>query len=219
MHTPLRAVLRLLSAACVCTIGSAAWAQEAAVGTCVRSHDPLALTTFVDPNQLDGRLLDHAVRVETNQRRCEAGLASLGPSDALSLEATRHAVALAEGRAVAHQSTEVGRETSERRATKAGFVYASAENVAWYPWMDFPDTGFTADPTLGSCGYRNAQGQPIPPMTYARLAERVVGAWMGSPGHREAILFDRTEAVGVGVSFDAGAPHCGNVHVVQLFGG
>jgi uncharacterized protein YkwD len=135
------------------------------------------------------------------------------------LEATRHAVALVEGRAQAHRSTELGRETSERRVAKAGFVYAAAENVAWYPWMDFPDSGFTADASLGSCGYRDGLGQPIAPMSYARLADRVVGAWMGSPGHKEAILFAEVDALGVGVAYDAGAPNCGSLHVVQLFGG
>lgn len=219
--------LAKLAWVCICLSvfplgASAQTSSEASVSppsACERLHDALALSTAINPRALDGRLLDHAVRVETNQRRCQAGLPSLGPSEGLALEATRHALALAEGRAVAHESSEPGRETAERRVQKAGFRYASAENVAWYPWMDFPDTGFTEDPSLGACGYRDTQGRPIAPMSYARFAQRVVDAWMGSPGHKDAILFAEVDAIGVGVSFDADAPNCGNLHVVQMLGG
>lgn len=210
---------------CLCVVPVGAWAQAspeapaAPAPVCDRFHDNLALSTPIDPRALDGRLFDHAVRVETNYRRCQASLQSLGPSDPLALEATDHAIALVDGRAVAHESTEPGRETADRRVVKAGFLYASAENVAWYPWMDFPDSGFTEDPSLGMCGYRDMQGRPIAAMSYARLAQRVVDAWMGSPGHKEAILFGEVDAVGVGVAFDADAPNCGNLHIVQMFGG
>jgi uncharacterized protein YkwD len=64
-----------------------------------------------------------------------------------------------------------------------------------------------------SYGENIACQHPGPMMSSAELAERIVGNWMESVGHRENILEDQFEAEGIGVYITTD----GTVYATQNF--
>lgn len=186
---------------------------EASALACARAHFPAALSTPLNPRSLDGRAIEHAVRAEINHHRCLGGLEPLGPSDALSLAATRRAIE------DASDPGAVGAASALSAASEAGFEVFAGEASASPSWLDVPPSGAVADPALGRCGYRDAQGAVVGAPSLARFAEIVVGGWMEEPGAAAVLMAPDARFMGTGVAFGPAVPPCGGVHTVTIAAG
>lgn len=186
---------------------------QASALACARAHFPAALSTPLNPRALDGRAIDHAVRAEVNHHRCLAGLEPVGPSDALSLAATRRAIedAADPGGAAA--------VPADSAAADAGFMGFVGETLASPSWLDVPASGAVADPALGRCGYRDAQGAVVGAPSVARFAEIVVGGWVEEPGAAAVLMAPDARFMGAGVAFGPAVAPCGGVHTVAIAAG
>ena len=181
--------------------------------SCARAHRPEALSTPINPRLLDGRAIEHAVRAEINHQRCIVGLEPVGGSDPLSLAATRRAIEDAAGPAAPDASS------AAARAEAAGFTAFAGQVEASPSWLDVPDEGAVADPALGRCGYRDAQGAVIGAPMVARFAEIVVKGWLDDPQAVAVVLAPEARFIGTGVAFGPAVPPCGGIHTVVIAAG
>ena len=132
------------------------------------------------------RRVERAIHDATNQHRTSRNRSPLAYSEHLSAIALRH---------------------SRDMATREYFDHQSPEGegpVDRYRDHDHSDRSY---------GENIACQQPGPMMSSAELAERIVGNWMESVGHRENILEDQFEAEGIGVYITTD----GTVYATQNF--
>lgn len=134
---------------------------------------------------LDAERVADGVEAETNQARLNAGAGAAEPDPGLAAVARAHSHDMRDRGFVGH--TNPDGEGPGDRVRAAGLSCRPGENVYQTP------RGALAD------GER-------------ALAEYVVRAWLGSPGHRRTLLGEHFERQGVGVAVGEEA-----VYVTQLF--
>jgi uncharacterized protein YkwD len=130
--------------------------------------------------------VERAIHEVTNRSRTGRNCSTLSYSDHLSAIALQH---------------------SRDMATQGYFAHRSPDGNG-------PDDRYRDyDHSDQSYGENIACQHPGPMMSSAELAERIVGNWMESVGHRENILEDQFEAEGIGVYITTD----GTVYATQNF--
>jgi len=128
--------------------------------------------------------LESRLMTLTNGERTAEGLAPLAPSAVLAQAARHHAEEMARLGYFSHVSPTPGRGRPEDRVRLVGGTHAMlGENLAEVSARDLT------------------------------VADRIVGGWMASPGHRTTLLHASWTHVGFGVAEDAG----GRAYVAQVF--
>lgn len=195
-------------------------AQTAPSGeACTRAHSTEALETGIDPQGVNATLLDQAMRMEVNLARCVEGLSPVEQSWDLAKGATLLAFSTARPELSIASSETMKGDNAQERAAAAGFTRVGVENTGWFPWLDLSGGGQARDWTLGPCGYRDAQGQPVGVFTYARFAQEVVGVMMRGGESAANLLRPDVVGMGVGAAYTTQGPTCGTIFVVQTLGG
>lgn len=144
-----------------------------------------AVAEPVADEPLDTEEVERIVVEETNEVRAERGLPRLETDASLRRAARSHSENMARNGYVGHETPD-GELPFERYddCTADGF---SGENVAsaWY------DKNFV---------YEEAEVPTLHLSSEREVAEHLVRAWMDSEGHRETLLSEDWERIGVGVS-------------------
>lgn len=190
-------------------IAGAAMAQAA--GLPERFAAPVAL------DRPDQQLFNEAVVYFSNAVRKQHGRAPLRSDRDLSVAAADHAKNMARLRTHSHVLPVRGqRDLSQRMHRQDVKFRTAAENIAMskvYRLLGRPISvkhdgcRFVYDDTK----------QPVPPHTYATLAEEVVNRWLASPKHRASLLNKGYRRLGAGVGVDAKGTACGDFYLVQDF--
>lgn len=181
-----------------------------------------AVNRPLEPDHIDPTLLRAAVFHETNRRRAEHDLPPLTFNAQLEQAAQEHAADMARHRYVEHENPrDPERRWPMDRVRLTGYVPRSvSENVAkvfrvryepgrnYYRYERGGKTVFSYQP----------QGEPIPAHSYASFARFLLDEWMNSPGHRENILRQGSEQLGVGVEFDFRRNDLDEAYAAQVFG-
>jgi uncharacterized protein YkwD len=183
--------------------------------------DSKAARKQIDLDDVDYELLSAAVFHETNQRRARHGKAILTHLPRLDSAATKHAKDMIERGYFSHfEPNSPNRRTPRDRIEQEGLSPRfSAENIA---------TAFGIKYKSGAKVYLSRQtgkqkfsyspgGPPIPAHTYRSFAESLLDQWMGSPGHRENILSEEPEFLGIGCSESKEESGLDQFYCVQLF--
>lgn len=162
-------------------------------------------------------LIAEAILVETNRARCAKGLRPLINNAPLQQAAGLHSQDMARLNFFSHTSPVPGRETLAARVTQVGFRFQSAaENIIDARYMAY-ESGRryqVIDPVR--CAFAYADGQSIPPHTYASMARELVTRWMASNGHRENILNPAMRQHGFALAPNRDTNLCGGVYATQV---
>jgi uncharacterized protein YkwD len=153
------------------------------------AHAPVSATTAPPPV---AQGIEQAVFRLTNGERARYGLPALAWDDALAAVARDHSSDMARNGFFSH--TNPAGEDPTARAERHGYPTRKplgsgayqigiAENIAKMPTGNVVGLGYVA-PDAES------------------VAQALVQSWMDSPGHRENILSDTPDRIGVGVAFD-----------------
>lgn len=176
-----------------------------------RFHQPIPVQA------IDHALFDAAVRHYSNIARRQFDRPPLDHDPRLTRAATQHARNMAQLKTHSHQLPIRGQSRLVQRMDRQSVRYRTAgENIAKdkvYRLLGRPIS-------TASRGCRFIYGdtrQPVPPHTYASLAEQVVTRWMNSPEHRAALLSPNFGRIGNGVGVDTSASGCGDYYLVQNF--
>lgn len=144
-----------------------------------------AVAQPVADEPLDTEEVESIVVEEANEVRAERGLSRLDKDAALRSSARSHSANMARNGYVGHKTP--GGELPFERYDNCSAGGFSGENVAsaWY------DKNFV---------YEEAEVPTVHLSDERDVAEHLVRAWMDSEGHRETLLSEDWERVGVGVS-------------------
>lgn len=168
---------------------------------------------------MDAVLLDKAILVELNYRRCENGLGPLRSSANLRSVALNHAKWMARNTTVSHQSGVPGQSTLSARMSSSGVSFTTgAENIGMVHRFQLDGQSFKIRDGA-ACEFATYGGKPISAHSYASLARYAVDLWMASSGHRRNILNPRVSMVGSGAAINSNAQYCGQVYLTQDFAG
>ncbi|MEL7153327.1 MAG: CAP domain-containing protein [Pseudomonadota bacterium] len=158
-----------------------------------------------------------AVLVETNRARCSEGRRPLIANAPLQQAAGLHSQDMARLGFFDHASPVPGRETLASRVTQVGFRFQTvAENIIEARFMAY-ESGRqyqVIDPVR--CAFAYADGQVIPPQTYASLAQEVVRRWLASPGHRANLLNPAIREHGFALAPNRDTSLCGGIFATQV---
>lgn len=136
-------------------------------------YEPTSVPVDLSPTASIERI-EELVHEETNQRRSDHSVGTLGYSQHLSAIALQHSRDMADRDFFDHTSPD-GDNAGDRYRTFGHDDRSSGENIACIP----------LDPTTSARG----------------AAQEVVKSWMKSPGHRKNILRDRFTEEGIGIYF------------------
>lgn len=166
----------------------------------------------------DQALFSRAVLLAGNAARCGEGLADLRHDTRLRKAAFVHSRNMARTRVFDHRSRVNGARTLQDRAKLAGVRGRRiAENLALIPRFRFGDRQPFVVEDRALCRFLAPKtGKRITPHSYASLAEKVVEAWLASPGHRRNLLSKRLGRVGAALVL-AEDDTCGQFYVTQVF--
>jgi uncharacterized protein YkwD len=194
-------------------------AAPAVAAACGRALPAGADAVIEAGAKIDQDRIDAAIRAEVNHHRCKAGLSGLAAAKGLRRVAGTHAGWMARTGDLSHRSTVAGQTTTLTRLKASGLRFrAGSENIGYLARYRIDGAPFRIR-DAASCGFADPSGRPIPPHSYASLAQQIVGLWMQSPTHRRNILDPRVSKVGSAIGFDAAAPNCGRFYVSQSFAG
>jgi uncharacterized protein YkwD len=135
-------------------------------------------------------LLRQAVVTLTNEERRKAGLPALRYNATLEIAAQRHAQDMLVREYFSHETPEG--LSSRDRIERAGYGLLTIE-------------------TCGCRSFRVAFGENIG--KGQATAEKVVNDWMNSPDHRDNILFEGYEEIGIGIYGDMWVQNFGGITV------
>jgi len=187
----------------------------ALAGACPRPAYPAAFLKPVPTRNIDQALFSRAMQMEADYARCRRGRAHVATAPELTEAAAGHSRWMAGARRLDHDSTVPGRRSLKARMRATGLRFRSAaENIAAFDRYRFPDGAFRIR-NADACIFATQAGKPIPPHSYASLAQAVIAGWMNSPGHRKNLLHRRIRLVGAGLGFDPTAPYCGRFYITQ----
>jgi uncharacterized protein YkwD len=161
--------------------------------------DAAATNARLSPEGWDVNLLSSAIFQETNRVRRELGLKPLEPHEALNRAADLQATANALNQTAVHSNIVREWATPADRVRELGLNPAIvSENAALLPLIDIdPDRGYSERDDGGdTVVVDQATGIVASPHTYASFAQRLVHAWMNSPGHRANIVNARFRYLG-----------------------
>jgi len=173
----------------------------------------------IDPQRIDARRLDEAVRHYANEARGGVGLPCLAEDEALRDAAEGHAQDMAEKGFFSHASPVRGRKTMADRLKAAGAEYRVAgENLYQTQLFAFGDRPFYVLDQKRCRFSFTPDGPPVARHTYRSLARTAVDAWMESPGHRKNLLMPEAVRGGHGAAIRR-SENCGDLYVVQNVAG
>lgn len=202
----LRALCLLMAGIGLATGGSA-FAMDARA----RLNQPVAI------EKPDQALFAAAVLFYSNEVRRQHGRAALRPDPGLTRAAADHARNMARLRTHSHVLPVRGQADLSQRMHRQSLEFRkAAENIA----MDkiYRLLGRPIAMTHQGCNFTYGDTrEPVPPHTYASLAEEVVARWMASPKHRASLLSAAFERLGAGVGVDPRGAACGDFYLVQNF--
>jgi uncharacterized protein YkwD len=194
------------------------FALSSGAEACSRAVSKTAASTVVQPDRINQKLLDDAVRVEVNYHRCRAGLSPLksaGPS--MAKQARMHSRWMAKSQQLTHRSTVPGAATLKQRVKAAGVSFKTgSENIGMVHRYQIDNRRFKIL-SSNECKFASYEGEALPAHSYASLARHAVELWMNSPGHRKNILDRRVSKVSTAVAFDPKAQYCGRFWLTQNF--
>ncbi|MDQ5980034.1 MAG: hypothetical protein QG602_3009 [Verrucomicrobiota bacterium] len=151
-----------------------------------------AVQERVDFGDFDTDLMAAAIFHATNRVRGQLGLAPFAHLPALDRAATQKAtIGILQGK-LTHENPLPLTATPADRVRASGVDYrAVAENIAQQSLLDLPP-GVTEVGVRLRGGhnefYRVDNKQPVQLQSYAAFADKVVRAWMNSPGHRANLV-------------------------------
>lgn len=190
-----------------------------AAATCSVARVAGAEAVLPANGRIEQRLIDAAIRAEVNFHRCKAGMRKLGAASGLASVAANHAKWMARAGTVSHRSAVAGQSTLKARMSSSGVRFrAGSENIGMVHRYALEGDSYRILDAR-ACRFADAAGRPIGAHSYASLAERMVGYWMASPGHRKNILDRRVKVTGAGAGLAVGGGHCGQFYLSQNFAG
>lgn len=173
----------------------------------------------IEVKDFDKDLLAEAIFDATNRLREKKGVPALLKSESLKDAAQYQAQRMASKERLVHNWPRGEKFSTPRKRMEAfgAQLNTSGENIARDYILDIPSgESYFISPQ----GYAiDAEGRRILNRSYERLAQKVVGDWYRSPGHRENLLGD-FKYLGVGVSKlvpEKKGPNF-DVYLVQNFG-
>lgn len=203
----------ILAAFLICIAGAAS-----AGAYCHRAEVPGSGRSLPLAGRFDEALLDRAILAEANFQRCIMGRDPLKPLSDLRAPARAHSSWMARAETLSHRSSIAGRATLRDRITSTGLpVHSAAENLAQVPLYNLPPRFRVVD--AGRCRFASTDGRNLFPHTYASFAQKVVGLWMTSPGHRKNLLSRSTSYMAAAAALSPDADFCGDIYVTQIFAG
>lgn len=184
---------------------------------CTRTVTKVAAQTIVPATRINQKLLNDAVRAEVNYHRCRAGLPAVTSAGApLAKEARNHSRWMAKVQQLTHRSTVPGRASLKQRIKATGLPFRTgSENIGMVHRYQIDNRRFKIV-SASQCKFQ-ANGQTLPPHSYASLSRHIVDLWMNSPGHRKNILDRKAKKVSTAVAFDPKAQYCGRYWLTQNF--
>lgn len=161
----------------------------------ILKYQPIYAT--INPRAVDIPFLNALIFFETNRQRALNGLPLLKYSSQLENSANGHSTDMSNLNFFSHKSKVKGKECFSDRIKLEGFDYRyCAENIIFYYMMPLDDVLFS--PTDEDFVFCDENGDVIEYYTYIGLARAIVNNWMLSEGHKENILDDSSEYLGVG---------------------
>jgi uncharacterized protein YkwD len=189
---PTRCSLRALAALTAVLLAQGCQAPGARSG-------PAAAAELATPGEIDGARLSGLIVRETNRERLAHGMASLEEDPGLDRAADEQTSFMVLTGSAAHDNPAAGERNAADRVEASG-VRASlvGENV------------------ILVAALRDGTGERR--YTYGELAARIVGLWMGSPGHRANILNRAFTRIGCSAGLSRGpGPDGGRILASQVF--
>lgn len=173
----------------------------------------------VNPDMLDRKLIDDAIRFYSSAARCGEGGELFEADSALLDVAEDHSEDMARLDFFAHDSEVEGKTSLVDRYTLGEVSYrAAAENLALVGLFNFPNGEQFEVIDVDECRFRDPETKTYyRRQTYAELAALVVDGWMNSPGHRANLLNDRYSRMGSGIAINTDNEYCGWVYATQNF--
>lgn len=212
-------MLRKIFARTVGTVLASVLLWPAAALACSRTSVSGSDATIGARAGMDAVLLDQAILVELNLRRCQNGLGPLRSSANLRSVALNHAKWMARNTTVSHQSSVPGQSTLSARMSSSGVDFTTgAENIGMVHRFQLDGQSFKIRDGA-SCAFATYGGKPISAHSYASLARYAVDLWMASSGHRRNILNPRVSIVGSAAALNSDTQYCGQVYLTQDFAG
>lgn len=187
-----------------------------AVARSDRESDSMSPNRFI-PSFLEQRLLHH-----TNQARRRHGIPPLTLNDTLRTAARKHSREMAVMQYLSHTSPVSGREHLRQRVQTERLVLSNTligENIGVDFFLRIADIPYYIEKRRNQSVYIAAEtGQIIGYQNYDEFAEKMVNAWLASPGHRENLLNAVYHEIGIGA---APGPYTDldAVYVTQVFKG
>ncbi len=164
-----------------------------------------AIHQQISLSQPDYALLNAAVFYVTNRERARRRLPLLQFAPGLRNIAAHHAEAMATHDFVSHFNPYEPRYNTLAQRGTAYQTPVHAENVAsTFIHAYTANTYYHTDRVASGYEFKDMQGRRLPVYTYLQFAERLVGSWMNSPGHRSNILHRELKKLGCAVRFPAG---------------
>lgn len=186
-------------------------ASAAAEAVPDRLRQPIAV------DRPDQALFGEAVLRYSNAARRAHGRPPLRADIGLSRAAAGHAANMARLRTHDHDLPVRGQANLSQRLHRQSTSFRlAAENIA----MDkvYRLLGRPISTRSTGCRFTYGDtGEPVPPHTYASLAEQVVARWLKSPKHRASLLSPSYRRLGAGIGVDPSGPACGDFYLVQDF--
>ena len=147
-----------------------------------------ALDKTIDFKSLDTALLDAAVFHYTNLERRKKGKPALLFSMALYRAAQLHTLEMIQTQRLSHTNKK-GKGFRDRIVALDKNFSVTGENIAnIHPLMVKNSQAYTYQKVNGEYRFYHSNGKEIKAETYRTLAQKLVKAWMDSPGHKENIL-------------------------------
>lgn len=169
---------------------------------------------IINPARIKQSLVSSAITKASNYQRCKAGKSKLRHDKKLQSVASTRAKAMSKQRKLSH----LAKGSLKRDIRRSGVrTKVFAENIAEAGRLRQQGRlAFAVDVT--SCQFRYGDKQPIPVMTYASLAENVVGRWVQSKDHRYNLMYHKIRSIGSGAAYGTRKGHlCGLFYVSQTF--
>lgn len=198
--------------------GRAMAGPDLAGGTCSPSalNDP-RLRRPLRPGAVDPALMDRAIRVFTNERRCKAGLDPVDPLPGLADAAAAHAGDMADSGVVAPTRPADPTRTLKVRLREAGVSgYTRRGENLMRITLETPGAARFATRTAADCLFNEESGVPraLWP-TYASVAKRLVATWADTEALSANMLDPAWTHAGGGVAIRDIEGTCGDVYAAQ----
>jgi uncharacterized protein YkwD len=170
------------------------------------------------PAKPDQKLFSEAVLLATNYERCKANKSGLGTHATLRRAALIHSRNMAKTKVFNHTSRTGNARTVKDRAKLANLKWRwLAENIALQNRYQFGDRVPFRIKNKAKCEFTTTTGKPIPPHSYASLAQSVTASWMASKGHRKNIHSRYAGRMAATLVLDNSADNCGKFYITQVF--